>query len=177
MHKDEREVSRASTVLLWLFIIDLGVALGAGLYEARIVVPDWIDASAPSPEWHAEVARHHDTGLRFWVGVTTIPLTLLTLANLGAAWRAPRGLRQWWLGAAATALADRALTFGYFVPAMVRLMRAESSPAAVSAAIQWTQLNHLRHAIVLAALVAALKAFSLLYAHRGKVSGLRGASS
>jgi len=26
-------------VLLWLFVIDLGIAFGAGLYEKRIVLP------------------------------------------------------------------------------------------------------------------------------------------
>jgi hypothetical protein len=28
-------------VLLWLFIINLGIALGAGIYEQRIVIPQW----------------------------------------------------------------------------------------------------------------------------------------
>jgi hypothetical protein len=27
---------------LWLFVINLGIALGAGLYEHRIVVARWI---------------------------------------------------------------------------------------------------------------------------------------
>ena len=31
-----------STTLLWLFVIDLGIAFGAGLYEHRIVVPRWL---------------------------------------------------------------------------------------------------------------------------------------
>jgi hypothetical protein len=46
---------------------------------------------------------------------------------------------------------------------MVRLMRAESTQETLSAALQWTQLNHLRHVIVLAALLGALRTFSLLY--------------
>ena len=29
------------TVLLWLFVINLGVAFGAGIYESRVVVPIW----------------------------------------------------------------------------------------------------------------------------------------
>jgi hypothetical protein len=147
-------------------VINLGVALGAGLYESRIVLPGWIDSSGDSPVWHADAARDDDTGRRFWVAVTTVPLTLLTLANLFAAWRAPVGLRRWWLGAAATALVDRALTLGYFVPTMVRLMQMENSPAAAAAAVQWTQLNHLRHLLVAAAFLAALRTFSLLYAQK-----------
>lgn len=32
-------------------------------------------------QWQCEAARIANTGLRFWVYVTTVPLTLLTLAN------------------------------------------------------------------------------------------------
>jgi len=169
MHR-EGEVSRTSTILLWLLILNLGIAFGAGVYEARIVVPDWIDASAAASQWNPDAARRDDTGRRFWVAVTTVPLTLLTLANLVAAWRAPRGLRGWWLGAAATAFADRVLTLSYFVPTMIRLMEQGRSPDAVSTAVQWMQLNHGRHVIVLVAWVAALKTFSLLYTKRGRAA-------
>jgi hypothetical protein len=31
-------------VLLWLFVINLGIACGAGLYEIRIVASPWIDS-------------------------------------------------------------------------------------------------------------------------------------
>jgi hypothetical protein len=52
-------------------------------------------------------------------------------------------------------LADRAFTFSYFIPTMVGLMEATDSPAAVAVATQWWNLNYLRHAIVLAAWLAA----------------------
>jgi hypothetical protein len=51
---------------------------------------------------------------------------------------------------------------------MVRLMQAENSLDAASSAIRWAQLNNLRHSLVLAAWLAALKTFSLLYTHRGR---------
>ena len=67
-----------SKVLLWLFVINLGIAFGAGLYEARIEFPQWLIYSAESGyHWNAEVARQANTGPRFWVFVTTIPLTCL----------------------------------------------------------------------------------------------------
>ena len=150
-------VSRA---LLWLFVINLGIALGAGLYEARIVVPRWI-GSSPNRHWNAEAARQDDTGRRFWGLVTTVPLTLLTLANLIAAWRAPAPVRGWWLAAAIAALADRGITFAYFIPTMIRLMRAPDSPASVAMAIQWARLNYVRLAMLVVALLTALRAFSL----------------
>ena len=50
---------------------------------------------------------------------------------------------------------------------MIGLMRAPDSPRSVAAATRWANLNHLRHAIVLAAWLAALKAFALYYQNAG----------
>jgi hypothetical protein len=152
------------TILLWLFVINLGVAFGAGVYEHRIVVPRWIRFSDGSaPRWNADAARQDDTGRKFWGIVSTGPLTLLTLANLFAAWRAFGGVRGWWLAAALAALADRVFTFAYFIPSMVRLMGAPASPESVAAATRWSNLNYLRHAIVLVAWLAALKTFAAFH--------------
>jgi hypothetical protein len=157
-----------STAVLWLFILNLGIAFGAGLYEHRIVMSRWIGQAPDSgTHWNAEAVRQDDTGRRFWAFVTTVPLTLLTIANLIAAWRAPAGLRFWWLAAAIAALADRAFTFGYFIPTMIGLMNAPDSPQAVATAMRWSNFNYLRHAFVLAAWLASLKAFALFYARRG----------
>jgi hypothetical protein len=92
-----------------------------------------------------------------------LPLTLLTVANLFAAWRASGAIRGWWLAAGVTALADRVGTFSYFIPTMVGLMRATDSPEAVGIATRWGNLNYLRHAFVLAAWLAALRTFALFY--------------
>src|SRR5438270_14020315 len=124
---------RVAATLLWLFVINLGIAFGAGLYEHRIVVGRWLTSSRESgAHWNAEAARLDDTGRRFWAFVTTVPLTLLTLANLFAAWRAPDAVRGFWLAAGCAALLDRAFTFFYFIPTMVRLMKATDSPDAVA---------------------------------------------
>ena len=42
-------------ILLWLFVINLGIVFGAGLYEARIAFPQWLVYSAESGyRWNAE---------------------------------------------------------------------------------------------------------------------------
>jgi hypothetical protein len=152
------------TALLWLFVLALGIAFGAGLYEHRIVVPQWL---APSPDgmlhWHPDAAQQDDTGRRFWVFITTGPLTLLTLASLAAAWRSTGRTRRWWLAAALLSLLDRTFTFTYFIPAMAGLMDTPDSTESVAAAVRWSTLNYLRHAIVLAAWICALKAFAEIY--------------
>lgn len=103
------------SILLWLFVINLGIACGAGLYEARVVIPQW--AEIPPQSWP-------NTGLMFWVYVTTIPLTVLTVANLIAAWMDSSPRRSWWLSAAGVILLERVATFVYFIPTMVGLSGA-----------------------------------------------------
>ncbi|HEY3054518.1 MAG TPA: DUF1772 domain-containing protein [Thermoanaerobaculia bacterium] len=152
-----------SRIVLWLFIIFLGITFGAGLYESRVTVANWTKSPEGEARWNAEAARRDDTGRKFWAFVTTLPLTLLTVASLILAWRATGDLRTWWLAAGFAALADRIFTFSYFIPTMVRLMRATDSPASRATATQWANLGYVRLAIVLVAWIAALKAFSLLY--------------
>ena len=144
----------APKVLLWLFVINLGIALGAGIYEQRVVIPQW--ENIPPHMWP-------NIGVLFWVYVTTVPLTLLTLANLGAAWldRGPR--RYWWLSAAAIVVVERIATFSYFIPTMLWLQGTKDLPQVEvqEALSQWLLLDYGRHVLTLAAWLAALKAFSL----------------
>lgn len=143
-------------ILLWLFVMNLGIASGAGLYEARIIVPQWV--SSPS------IYRWPDTGRKFWAFVTTVPLTLLTIANLAAAWQSQGAIRAWWLGAVAAVIVERIITFMYFIPTGLKLQRRdETIPESKLKAMvsQWAHLNYVRLAIALAAWVAALKAFSM----------------
>jgi hypothetical protein len=141
-------------ILLWLLVIDLGIA-GAGLSEARIVVPLW--ASSPP-----ESLRSPDSGRAFWAFVTTIPLTLLTLASLVAAWHAHGPRREWWLVAAIVILVERISTFSYFIPTMLRLQRAAAPQAELGARLaRWARLNYFRNALTLVAWLAAMKALTL----------------
>ena len=139
--------------LLWLFGLDLGIAFGAGIYEGRIVVPQW--ENTPPQTWP-------NTGLKFWAYVTTVPLTLLTLASLVAAWRDQGQRRYWWLGSVAITTAERSATFSYFIPTMIRLMGTEDLPEAEVKAMlsQWRRRNYGRHVLTLGAWLAAMKALS-----------------
>jgi hypothetical protein len=151
-------------ILLWLFVINHGIAFGAGLYEQRIILPQWFSRSPESGvRVNSAAMRSTDTGRRFWAFVTTVPLTLLTLANLVAAWQSQGPRRPWWLGAAEVTLVERIATFSYFIPTALRLMRAETLPAArvEAMASQWMALNHVRAAPALIGWLAALRALSL----------------
>ena len=105
--------------------------------------------------------------------MTTGPLTLLTLVNLFAAWRASGSVRGWWLAASFIVLAERLFTFAYFIPTMVRLTGAADSPESVAAAMRWSSLNYFRHLLVFSGWLSALKALSrALRAARRNVLGL-----
>jgi hypothetical protein len=152
-------------ILLWLFVLNLGIACGAGLYETSIAVPRWVRGSIQTGyQWNRAAALEDNVGLRFWVYVSTVPLTLLTLASLIAPWWVTGPLRSWWLVAALAAFLERAMTFGYFIPTMVTLMRNDSSSEADAGrtAYRWARRGYWRHAATLFAWLSALKAFSLL---------------
>jgi hypothetical protein len=151
--------SGSKSLLLWLFVINLGIACGARLYEARVVIPQWADI--PPQTWP-------NTGLMFWVYVTTVPLTVLTVANLIAAWMDSSTRRRWWLSAAAIIVLERIATFSYFIPTMIGLTSAELPEAEVKATLsQWWLFNHGCHVLTLSGWLMALKAFSLPGERRG----------
>ena len=150
--------SRTMIIVLWLFVIDLGIAFGAGLYEQRMIIPQWFSGSRVD----SEAMRRTDPGRRFWAFVTTMPLTLLTLASLALAWKSQGGLRDWWLEAAAITLVERVGTFAYFIPTALRLMRDDVPPEAKSVmAVRWRRLNLVRGLLSLLGWLAALEALSL----------------
>lgn len=142
------------TLLLWLFVINLGIAMGAGLYESRVVMPEW--ASLAREKWP-------NTGLKFWAYVTTVPLTLLTIASLWFAWQSAGPERACWLAAAVVILLERVATFAYFIPSMIAMQVGvgvpdEQGKAALS---QWLRLNIGRHTLTLIGWVLALRALVL----------------
>lgn len=100
--------------LLWLLVMNVGIAFGAGLYEQRIILPRWFRRSPDSGlRVDSEAMRRTDVGRKSWAYVTTVPLILLTLASLVVAWQA-EGLRyDWWLAAPAIILVERIGTFSY----------------------------------------------------------------
>ena len=152
----ERVAQSVREVLLWLFVVNQGIALGAGLYEIRMVVTPWIASLR-----RGEDARMPDSGRQFWAFVTTMPLTLLTLASVVAARQTPGAKGAWWLAAAALVLVERVMTFGYFIPTMLRLQRDQVRAGELTAAAKrWVTLNYARATISLAAWLATLCAFS-----------------
>lgn len=159
MHSD------IATVLLWLFVVNHGVAFGAGIYEHRIVVPQWIGRTAEQGIYlNTHAMRIADTGRRFWGLVTTGPLSLLTLANLVFAWQAEGPARVWWLAFAIVTFLERFGTFAYFIPTAIRLMNASEplTEASKTSAMRWVSFNRVRLTLSLLGWLCALTALSLV---------------
>lgn len=153
-------------LLVWLFVVDLGIAFGAGLYERRMLIPEWfIGKPGPQLRVDREAMVRTDPGRKFWGPATTLPLTLLTVANLVIAVQSQGALRTWLLAAALLTLLERIGTFSYFIPTALRLMRggpeALSESRSAAMASQWMRMNWVRGALSLAGWLAALKALSL----------------
>jgi hypothetical protein len=155
--------SSISEIVLWLFVINLGIAFGAGLYEHRIVLPMWFERSVAGVRVNVSAMNETDTGRKFWAFVTTLPLTLLTIAGLVISLQHDGPRYEWWKIAAAIALIERTGTFSYFIPTALKLMRADQLPQEESAsmAARWVRSNYLREALTLAAWLFALKALSV----------------
>src|SRR5215813_6763359 len=96
-------------ILLLCTIINIGIALGAGLYETKIVLPLWFNKSANNNYYvNFENMRTIDSGRKFWGFVTTIPLTLLMITNLVFASLSQAPLHSWWVAATIIILIERA---------------------------------------------------------------------
>jgi hypothetical protein len=151
-------------LLLVLFIINLGVTFGAGLYEIKIMLPQWFTQSATSGySINAEAMQQTDVGRRFWAFVTTGPLTLLALANLVVAWQSAHPRHDWWLAATFVILVERLSTFVFFIPTAIRFQNADARPVAnASRRVQtWLRLNYIRLALTLVAWLLTLKTLSI----------------
>ncbi|HEX7065602.1 MAG TPA: hypothetical protein VF199_11100 [Bacillales bacterium] len=141
-------------LLLWLLVINVGIEVGAGLYEQRVVISQLFGTS---PETWI------NTGKMFWVYVTTIPLTLLIVANGVVAWKTRGPRRPWYLLAIAILIVERGMTFSYFIPEMAGLIGNESlSQAEVDSALSlWFNIDYIRHVFSISGWLLAMKTLTI----------------
>lgn len=152
-----------SDLLLWLFVINLGTSFGAGLYEKIIILPIWFTKSPENGyRVNAEAMRETDTGRKFWAGVNTVPLSLLTIASLVVSLQANGAKHCWWFSACIVVLMERIATFSYFIPKALKLMHAENLTEKKASRLisSWLFLNYFRNALILIGWLMALKALS-----------------
>ena len=147
---------------LLLFILNLTIAVGAGLYETRIVLPLWFVRQADNIYFiNTTAMQQTDTGRRFWGMVTTLPLTLLSLINLYYAFSSNTVAHIWWLLGTLLILLERLATFTFFIPTAIALQSNKNLPVEKKSrlAVQWLRFNYLRNGATTIGMLLCLKAF------------------
>lgn len=154
-----------NTVLLWIFVIALGLDLGAGIYESFIVVPLWTDGvpeTLATGNPYGRVAI--DAGVRFWSRMTsTVALIAILVLVFTLIWPGPQ--RTWQLVASVAELVAVAMTLFYFRPTLMRLFMGHgeglSTDAIKSTVKRWRMWGRVRILITLVAWCAAIEALIL----------------
>jgi hypothetical protein len=148
-----------TSAALWALVIALGLQTGAGLFETRVLVPLWSSDPPASLAAYLSQPIRPDSGRRFWIILSPIT-AVISLLNLVLAILSTAPMRAWWIASAAGSVTVMAATFGYFVPALLSMARdgANTPPAK---ARRWVVLNYFRAVLIVAAWIAALKAFSV----------------
>jgi hypothetical protein len=152
-------------ITLWLFVISLGLDLGAGVYEARIVVPLWaggIPETLAAGNPYGQVAIN--AGIHFWA-YTTSAVALCAILALIFGFSTPARQRAWRTTAAVLELGAVAMTLLYFRPTLVRLFMGHGGGLAgaviASTVSRWVMWSRVRIAVSAAAWCAALQALTL----------------
>lgn len=155
--------SSGNSGLLRALLTATGLALGAGIYESRVVIPQW--AARPTPQEIGpalERSGHLASGRRFWP-LIGLPIVPLTAANVGQALCSHGPRKPWWLAFSGTIAAACVATAGYFVPALHRLAHAEDLPEEQVRTLvsRRVRLDRLRLAVGGLAWLAGLQALAL----------------
>jgi anthrone oxygenase-like protein len=145
--------------VIYLSILTLGCVLGANLYNSVVDAPNWgasIPESVVTTRQYFAVA---DPGSFF--RLVSPAAQVATFLGLIVCWRPGGRIRLLAAGALMLAVAGDILTFAYFYPRNALLFDPTTSPEVLARVwAEWSTMNHVRSAIVAAALVCALSALS-----------------
>ncbi len=156
-------------IFLWLFVIALGIEIGAGLYETLVVMPLWTLAPPDSVNAYYQHNAANpqfalNAGGRFWMFFTPL-VGLLAIATLLSGLRTRPEHRKWRIAGTVLTLIVVMFTFVWFVPNIIQLtgegVMAMSSDEVTSLTNWWVRLNWVRAVLYLAGWLTALRALSI----------------
>jgi hypothetical protein len=152
-------------IILGLFVLVLGLNLGAGLYEGRIVVPLWAGGIPETLEEGNPYGRVAvNAGIHFWAYMTSAAGIFALLALATGFW-APAPQRAWQIVGAFAELVSVAMTLLYFRPTVVRLFMGHGAGLSVgqiaSTVHRWVAWNRVRLVVTVVAWLSALYALYL----------------
>ncbi|HMJ08029.1 MAG TPA: anthrone oxygenase family protein [Pyrinomonadaceae bacterium] len=156
-------------LFIWVFVIVLGIELGAGLYETLVVLPTWTyEPPASVLEYYKHNAAFPQfaiiAGPRFWMFQTPF-LGLVSLITIITGLRTDPEHRKWRIIGAGLALFVVVCTLAWFVPNLLSLIgdgvTKMSSEQITSVTHLWVRLNWVRVIVYSAAWLAGLKAMTV----------------
>lgn len=159
---------KISSTILWLFVIAIGLEMGAGLYETIIVVPLWANSAPGSVAAYYQLNTLNpefalNAGPRFWMFFTPT-VGLLAIATLLTGFRTSPEHRKWRIAGSIIAIFVIGITFAWFVPNIIRLTYdvPNMSPSEIAVTTKWwVNLNWGRVVFGFAAWICTLQAFRI----------------
>jgi hypothetical protein len=157
-------VITTAQVLMCTFIFSVGLGIGGGLYETRVVYPNW--AGDPTPDGLSEKlisSGQAGAARRYWPLVSPVS-ALLAIVNMFLAWDQVGMVRDLWLMSSIVIVLKSLGTYGYFVPTYVRRIAKPNTMDAVTLrrlVRQWTGLSPLRIVVEIFAWITGMWALLL----------------
>jgi len=150
--------------ILWLFVIFVGIHIGAGVYEVFVITPLWAGAPPESVTGWNSVPQYAINPAKYW-GIFSPIVALLTLALLVVAWLMPLASRKWALVGGVCLFIVVLSTILFFVPILVKTIGTRGagfdSEEITTLVNQWVAWNWLRLAVMMIGWLAAIRALSI----------------
>jgi len=158
-------MTTSEQILLCAFIFSVGMGVGGGVYETRVVYPNWI--KDPTPDGLGEkLASSGQSGAarRYWPLISPMS-ALLAVLNAFFAWHQNGLVRTLWLTSSVSIIIKSASTYGYFVPTYIRrIARAETMDIMALRRVvhTWANLSPLRVLVETLAWITGMWALMIL---------------
>ena len=157
-------VITTTQVLMCTFVFSVGLGIGGGVYETRVVYPNW--AKDPTPDRLSEKlisSGQAGAARRYWPLVSPAS-ALLAIVNMFLAWDQVGIVRDLWLMSSIAIVLKSLGTYGYFVPTYIRRIAKPNTMDAMTLrrlVRQWTGLSSLRIVVEIFAWITGMWALLL----------------
>ncbi len=151
-------------LFLCAFVFSVGMGIGGGVYETRVVYPNW--AKDPTPEGLGEKlvsSGQAGAGRRYWPLVSPTS-ALLAILNVFFAWHQTGLVANLWLMSSVSIILKSVTTYTYFVPTYIRrISKPETMNTTALRRIvrTWTALSPLRVLVEIFAWITGIVALLL----------------
>jgi hypothetical protein len=152
-------------ILLCAFIFSVGMGIGGGVYETRVVYPNWIKEPTPNGLGERLVSSGQTGAARRYWPLISPTSALLAVLNAFFAWHHTGLVRTLWLTSSVSIIFKSAGTYAYFVPTYIRrIAKPEMMDIMALRRVvrTWTKLSPLRVLVETFAWITGIWALMIL---------------